>query len=99
MVHFAEVQMENQKTDALIYTNDNCVGCNKCISVCPVLTANHAVEENGENRIVGESPQGAACAVAAGHALTPVHIVPEASMTTRNVFFTIWREVRRFLFC
>ncbi len=49
--------MGNQKTDALVYTNDNCVGCNKCISVCPVLTANHAVEENGENRIIvdGES--------------------------------------------
>lgn len=53
--------MENQKTDALIYTNDNCVGCNKCISVCPVLTANHAVEENGENKIVVDGSQCISC--------------------------------------
>lgn len=50
--------MANQVLDALVYTNDNCVGCNKCISVCPVLKANHAVEENGKNRIVVD---GKAC--------------------------------------
>lgn len=50
--------MANQVMDALVYTNDNCVGCNKCISVCPVLKANHAVEENGKNKIVVD---GKAC--------------------------------------
>lgn len=50
--------MTNQVMDALVYTNDNCVGCNKCISVCPVLSANHAVEENGKNKIVVD---GKAC--------------------------------------
>nr|MBP3599297.1 4Fe-4S dicluster domain-containing protein [Eubacterium sp.] len=35
----------------LVYTNDNCIGCNKCISVCPVITANTAVEENGKTVI------------------------------------------------
>lgn len=50
--------MANQLMDALVYTNDNCVGCNKCISVCPVLKANHAVEENGKNKIVVD---GKAC--------------------------------------
>lgn len=44
--------MANQLVDALVYTNDSCVGCNKCISACPVLTANRAVEENGQNKIV-----------------------------------------------
>lgn len=44
--------MSNQSVDALVYTNDNCVGCNKCISACPVLTANRAIEENGQNKIV-----------------------------------------------
>lgn len=31
----------------LVYTNQACIGCNKCISVCPVLTANflHSDEE------------------------------------------------------
>ena len=26
----------------LVYTNDKCQGCNRCISVCPVLTANYS---------------------------------------------------------
>lgn len=38
--------------EQLVYTNEECIGCNKCISVCPVLTANYAVEENGENKII-----------------------------------------------
>lgn len=38
--------------ESFVYTNENCIGCNKCISVCPVLTANYAVEENGGNKIV-----------------------------------------------
>ncbi len=46
------------ETDALVYTNENCIGCNKCISACPVLTANYAVEENGSNKIVVD---GKAC--------------------------------------
>ncbi|MBP3476772.1 MAG: EAL domain-containing protein [Lachnospiraceae bacterium] len=35
----------------LIYTNDNCIGCNRCISGCPVLGANVAVSINGQNHI------------------------------------------------
>lgn len=27
----------------LIYTNEKCQGCNRCISVCPVLTSNYSV--------------------------------------------------------
>lgn len=38
-------------TASLVITNEKCIGCNKCISACPVLTANHAVEEGGKNRI------------------------------------------------
>lgn len=53
--------MANQNVDTLVYTNDNCVGCNKCISVCPVLTANHAVIENGENKIVVDGKQCVSC--------------------------------------
>ena len=40
---------ENQR--GLVYTNDKCIGCNKCISVCPVITANKAVELDGQRRI------------------------------------------------
>ena len=36
------------KAQGLVYTNENCIGCNKCISVCPVITANKAVERDGK---------------------------------------------------
>ena len=41
----------------LVYTNEDCVGCNRCISVCPVLQANHAVVEGTTNvvRVDGDS--------------------------------------------
>ncbi|MGN9134451.1 4Fe-4S dicluster domain-containing protein [Clostridium sp. HCP1S3_B4] len=36
----------------LIYTNDNCIGCNKCISVCPVIGANIVkMEQNNAQRV------------------------------------------------
>ena len=47
--------------NSLVYTNDNCIGCNKCISVCPILTANHATEENGKNKIIVDGNQCVAC--------------------------------------
>lgn len=36
----------------MIFTNDNCVGCNKCIRTCPVLEANTA--QNGTIHVVPE---------------------------------------------
>lgn len=53
--------MANKPLEALVYTNENCVGCNKCISACPVLTANRAVEEHGMNKIVVDGSQCIAC--------------------------------------
>ena len=53
--------MANSADNSLVFTNDNCIGCNKCISVCPVLTANYAVEENGKNRIVVDGKQCVSC--------------------------------------
>lgn len=53
--------MANQQAEALVYTNDQCVGCHKCISVCPVLTANKAVEENGQNKIIVDGKQCVSC--------------------------------------
>ncbi len=45
----------------LVYTNENCIGCNKCISVCPVLTANKAVEKDGKNVIEVNPEQCIGC--------------------------------------
>ena len=36
---------------ALVFTNDNCIGCNKCIRACSCVGACIAVEENGYARI------------------------------------------------
>lgn len=35
----------------LVFTNENCEGCNRCISVCPALRANSSVIVNGKNCI------------------------------------------------
>ncbi|MDE7341886.1 MAG: 4Fe-4S dicluster domain-containing protein [Lachnospiraceae bacterium] len=53
--------MAKLTNDALVFTNDNCIGCNKCISVCPVLTANYAVNENNQNKIVVDGKQCISC--------------------------------------
>lgn len=55
------ISMGKMTNDALVFTNDNCIGCNKCISVCPVLTANYAVNENEQNKIVVDGKQCISC--------------------------------------
>lgn len=34
-----------------IFTNDKCIGCSKCISACPVISANRVVELEGVSRV------------------------------------------------
>lgn len=34
-----------------VFTNDKCIGCNRCISVCPILTANRTVDVDGKTRV------------------------------------------------
>ncbi len=38
-------------SDGLIFTNDNCTGCNKCIASCPVMFVNRAVLHDGRYKI------------------------------------------------
>ncbi len=45
------------KTDSLVFTNDRCQGCNRCISVCPVLTANYAVNAGKDNQRINVHPE------------------------------------------
>ena len=40
---------------SLVYTNDNCIGCNKCISACSCVGACQAVE--GDLSINGSDPE------------------------------------------
>lgn len=46
---------------SLVFTNDNCVGCNKCISVCSCIGANVHVEEDGKNRIEVDGDKCVVC--------------------------------------
>lgn len=39
----------------IIYTNDNCIGCNKCISDCSLMGANVSVVKNGITRMAIDS--------------------------------------------
>ncbi len=46
----------------LVFTNEKCIGCNKCISVCPVITANRAIKtENRGQRIEVDAEKCIAC--------------------------------------
>lgn len=47
--------------EGLIYTNQNCIGCNRCISGCPVIGANVSVKERGLNRIMVDSDKCIHC--------------------------------------
>ena len=48
---------------SLVYTNDNCVGCNKCISACSCMGACVSTDpdENGESRINVDGSKCIAC--------------------------------------
>lgn len=46
---------------SLVYTNANCIGCNKCISACSCLGANYQSERNGKNRIDVDGDKCIAC--------------------------------------
>lgn len=43
--------------DSLVYTNKKCQGCNRCISVCPVLTANYSETAMNEEQRINVHPE------------------------------------------
>ncbi len=45
----------------IVYTNENCVGCNKCIGVCSAFGAMVASEKNGQNVIAVDGDKCIAC--------------------------------------
>ena len=46
---------------ALIFTNEKCIGCNKCIHVCSCMGANIFTVKNGKNRIEVDEKKCIAC--------------------------------------
>ena len=47
--------------DSIVYTNENCIGCNKCIKVCSAIGACISREENGKANIVVDGSKCVAC--------------------------------------
>lgn len=50
--------MEN---NSIVFTNDNCIGCNKCIKVCSAIGACISKEEHGKARIEVDGSKCVAC--------------------------------------
>ncbi len=46
---------------SIVYTNENCIGCNKCIKVCSAIGACISTEENGHERIDVDGSKCVAC--------------------------------------
>ncbi len=53
--------MNSTNTDSLVFTNEKCIGCNKCISVCSSVGACVSVETNGKNHIAVDGNRCVAC--------------------------------------
>lgn len=49
--------MKGNTKESLIYTNDQCQGCNRCISVCPVLTANYSSAAGQDQQQIHVHPE------------------------------------------
>ena len=45
----------------LVYTTDECIGCNKCIRACSCMGACVSTNEDGKERIVVDSTKCIAC--------------------------------------
>lgn len=50
-----------KENDSLVFTNDKCIGCNKCISVCSCVGACVSNEVDGKNRIDVDGTRCIAC--------------------------------------
>jgi formate hydrogenlyase subunit 6/NADH:ubiquinone oxidoreductase subunit I len=49
--------MSDGNISSLVYTDDNCIGCNKCINACPAMGACMSVEDDeGKIRRIEVNP-------------------------------------------
>ncbi len=71
--------MENE----LIFTSDDCAGCNRCIASCPVMYVNKASKKNGKNHV---AIQADAC-IHCGNCIKGCsHLAREYSDDTKRFF-------------
>lgn len=68
----------------IVYSDEKCIGCNKCIAACSVLGVNCAIIQNGQNRVVVDSRKCVICG-------SCVSVCPQKARTYRDdseSFFT-----------
>lgn len=60
--------LSRELNSGIIYTNDNCIGCNKCISSCSVVGANVVTnrDETGEYRVLVDPNKCILCGACIG---------------------------------
>ena len=85
-------------TDSLVYTNEKCVGCNRCIAVCCALGACVATEpdKNGKSRILVDKDKCIGCGACAS--VCPQHIdIPGVLKEYNEMLHTgpTWAEMCR----
>ena len=68
------------KKQSLVFTNENCIGCNKCTRVCSCEGACISKEVDGKVRVEVDPDRCVACG-----ACFDANTMPENTMMTHNV--------------
>ncbi len=74
----------------IVFTNENCIGCNRCIAGCPIPGANIASYKDGKNRIIVDNNRCIHC----GHCITICkHSAREYKDDTESFFESLKAKV------
>ena len=79
----------------LVYTNENCVGCNKCIGVCSSVGAMIASEDDKGNNVITVDPDKC---VACGACFDVCEHNARELMMTQSASLRILQKGRRSVF-
>ncbi len=58
---YKRITIDDLKGRRIVYTNDNCIGCNKCINVCSAIGASVSVNVDGKERIEVDGTKCVGC--------------------------------------
>ena len=67
----------------VIFTNNNCIGCNRCISGCPIPGANVASFVDGVNKIIVDNSRCIQC----GHCISICNHSAREYIDDTDLFF------------
>ena len=78
--------------NGIIYTNDNCIGCNKCITNCSLMGANISIVKNGKAlKLIPENVTTVAVV------LISVYIMPVTFGMIPTLLLQILKKVKKYL--